>query len=209
MSDPVDLSPELEQSIDELETRHNKLLTAVDNYTGNAIGFKDEITEAKDNVLESIDTKESVLLGLVLDQFSEVNYVYILDFKENVYLIGDSRVSKGATKDEVLVTQEAVQTPRIKSDLSCYEPSGGEFVVRGIYKEGDVMLYSGDAPLLIANEDGEVEHSLGYINNSFNLDISVGENTKSLAYAKGSVWDVGRNLFELLDISLQEWPHAV
>ncbi|USZ48146.1 hypothetical protein [Halomonas sp. DN3] len=104
----ADLDPALQDSIDNLQTRHTALVDAVRNYTGGSIaGATNDLLAARDDVLTTVDKRETALLGLIQRDTDKPVPSLLSDFKTQTYMLGTRRLEHGVSVDDMFTAERS------------------------------------------------------------------------------------------------------
>lgn len=104
----ADLDPALQDSIDNLQTRHTALVDAVRNYTGGSIaGATNDLLAARDDVLTTVDKRETALLGLIQRDTDKPVPSLLSDFKTQTYMLGTRRLEHGVSVDDMFTVERS------------------------------------------------------------------------------------------------------
>ncbi|MDN6679234.1 MAG: hypothetical protein L0L17_05995 [Yaniella sp.] len=134
----ANLDPQLQSSIDNLQTRHTALVDAVRNYSGGSVADStSDLIAAKNDVMTAVDTRESALLGLIQRDTTKPVPSLLSDFKTQTYMLGTRRLDHGVSVDDMWNIQRAsskwVMGPQGKlveipenEPAYHYDPSTGE-----------------------------------------------------------------------------------
>src|SRR5690554_2256612 len=107
-------------------------------------------------------------------------------------------------------TTEVEELAKIRESLLYFDSEAGRYIVYGTFRAGDPILYSGENAMVRANYDGYQEIVTGYVAPNFDTDVRLGVGvTARIEYKRKAPDAVALNIFEFLDLAIQELPHAV
>lgn len=109
----ADLDPALQDSIDNLQTRHTALVNAVRNHTGGSIAQgTNDLLAARDDVMTTVEQREKALLGMIQANTTAPAPSLLLDFRNQIYMQGTRRLEHGYAAENLL-TIERASTKRV------------------------------------------------------------------------------------------------
>lgn len=104
----ADLDPALQDSIDNLQTRHTALVNAVRNHTGGTIAqATNDLLAARDDVMTTVEEREKALLGLIQANTTAPVPSLLLDFRNQIYMQGTRRLEHGYAAKSLLSIERA------------------------------------------------------------------------------------------------------
>ena len=111
---------------------------------------------------------------------------------------------------DATLQNEVTETSKISNRLQYLNPEGGRYEISGHFRQGDPILLSAGNAMVRANRGGQQTVQTGYVNASFNNDVSLGIGiTATINYIRGSGGSLGLNISEFLDLAIQELPNAI
>jgi len=111
---------------------------------------------------------------------------------------------------DATLQNEVTETAKIPDSFQYLNPEGGRYEVSGYFRQGDAILFSAGNAMVRANRGGQQTVKTGYVNESFNKNVSLGIGiTATLNHIRGSGGAVALNISEFLDLAIQELPNAI
>ena len=111
---------------------------------------------------------------------------------------------------DATLQNEVTETAKISNRLQYLNPEGGRYEISGQFSQGDPILFSAGNAMVRANSGGQQTVQTGYVNASFNKDVSLGIGiTATINYIRGSGGALALNISEFLDLAIQELPNAI